>query len=95
MRGDAETAEESIDCFVGAYAEEKVFGREGARGVVVSVAQLAEEGLEGVLMWIGVTVQTEEVKGGVAGCGGGEGRTVGIFVGVEEDIGSVVFVVAG
>jgi hypothetical protein len=43
-------------------------------------------------------VQTKEVQGwSIVAVGGGcaERRPVGIFIGVEEDVGSVIFIVAG
>jgi len=66
--------------------------------VGVGVAEGAEEGLQVVLVRVGVAVEAEEVDlGGGRGGDGGEGerRAVGILVGVEEDVGAVVFVVAG
>lgn len=44
---------------------------------------------------IGVAVKAEEIDagGGVRGDVGGEGWAVGVLVGVEEDVGAVVFVV--
>jgi len=64
----------------------------------VGVAEGAEEGLQVVLVRVGVAVEAEEVDlGGGGGGDGGEGErgAVGILVGVEEDVGAVVFVVAG
>lgn len=96
----AEGAEEGVDGFVGADAEEEVGGGQGEGAVRVGVAEGAEGGFEGRLVGVGVAVEGVEVEGwagAVAGGdgGGGEGRAVGVFVGVEEDVGAVVLVVAG
>ena len=68
------------------------------------VAQVAEELLQVVEVRIGVAVEVLEQGGGEvrdvdAGAGGEggrvEARAVGVLVGVEEDVGAIVFVVAG
>jgi len=41
--GDAETADQGVDGFVGADAYEEVFGGEGFGSVCVGVAEVAEE----------------------------------------------------
>ena len=67
----------------------------------VGIAEVAEQLFESLLMGVGIAIQTEEIDRWVGtgrSFGGGEGRgqggSVGIFVGVEEDVGPVVFVVA-
>jgi len=65
--------------------------------VGVRVAQCAEPLLEMGLVRIRVAVEAEDVylgRPGAAGLLPGDGRPVGILVGVEEDVGAVVLVVA-
>jgi len=96
--GDAETAQQGVDGLVAPDAHKQVCRADGLGSVGVGVAEGAEEGLQVVLVRVGVAVEAEEVDlGGGRGGDGGEGerRAVGILVGVEEDVGAVVFVVAG
>lgn len=48
-------------------------------------------------MGVGVAVKTQEVyRGGVfLGYGRGQGGTIRVFVRIQEDVGSIVFVVTG
>jgi hypothetical protein len=99
-RGDAEAAQQGVDGLVAADAYEQVCRADGLGGVSVGVAEGAEEGLQVVLVRVGVAIEAEEVDlggggGGEGGGGEGERGTVGILVCVEEDVGAVVFVVAG
>jgi hypothetical protein len=57
----AEGAEEGVDGFIGADADEEVGRGEGLGGVGVGVAEVAEELLEVVLVGVWVAVQAEEV----------------------------------
>ena len=67
----------------------------------MGVAQVAEELLELVLVGVRVAVQAEEVEGrrggGIFLGGGGkvvvDGGAVGVLIGVQEDVGAVVFVI--
>ena len=67
----------------------------------MGITQITQQLFKLVLMRIGIAVEAKEIDRGVFGgslCRGGQGRgeggPVGVFVGVEEDVGSVVFVVA-
>jgi hypothetical protein len=59
--GDAETAEEGIDCFIAADAYKEVFWSERFRGVDVGVAEVYEELFEGGLVRVGIPVQAKEI----------------------------------
>ena len=50
LPGDAEAAEESIDGFIGAHANEEILGFERLRGVVVSTTERAQKLLQFDLM---------------------------------------------
>lgn len=99
--GAAKDAQQGVDGLVGADADKEVGGRQGLGCVGVGGAQVAEELLEVVLVGVGVAVEAAEVEGRAggsgagAGTGEGEGGAVGVFVGVQEDVGAVIFVVAG
>lgn len=68
--------------------------------MVVGVAQVAEKLLQVVLVRVGVSVKAEEVElwlvgGALAGSVGWDGGAEGILVCVEENVGTVIFVVTG
>lgn len=58
-------------------------------------SEVAKQLLEIALMRIGVAVEAQEIDRGGRSVGytRGQRRTIGIFVGIEEDVGAVVFVV--